>query len=92
VAGGGGLTGESHKRDSGHDFDSGLAWEEESEKGNAFRRLGRGVGGRGGRTTARRSTAATASKRHGGKARKRGKNRPATLLTPRQNSGGGSRQ
>jgi hypothetical protein len=34
------LTGKSRKRDSSHDFDSGLAWEEKSEEGNVFRGLG----------------------------------------------------
>jgi hypothetical protein len=31
------LVGKLRKRDSGHGFDSGLAWEEESEEGNTFR-------------------------------------------------------
>jgi hypothetical protein len=38
--GGGGLAGDSRKRDSGHDFGSGLAWKEESGKGKAARRSG----------------------------------------------------
>jgi hypothetical protein len=34
-----GLVGESRKRDSSHDFGSGLAWEKESKQGNTFRSL-----------------------------------------------------
>jgi hypothetical protein len=37
-----------HKRDSGHDFSSGLAWEKESEEKNAFRGLERGARAREG--------------------------------------------
>jgi hypothetical protein len=62
-----GLVGESHKRGSSHDFDSGLAWEKESENANAFRGLERGAGDRGRRTAARRDTMAIASQRRGGK-------------------------
>jgi hypothetical protein len=36
---GGGLVRKSHKRDSDHDFGSGLAWENESEESNMFRGL-----------------------------------------------------
>jgi hypothetical protein len=77
------LVGKSRKRDSGHGFNSGLAWEKESEEGNAFKGLLRGAGGRGRRTMVRRGTTAmvTASKLHGGKAGKKGGKRPATLLT-----------
>jgi hypothetical protein len=50
-----------------------LAWEKESKEGNAFRDFERGAGGRGRRTTSRRGTAATASKRRGGKGRGKGK-------------------
>jgi hypothetical protein len=34
------LVGKSRKHDSGHCFNSSLAWEEESKEGNAFRGLG----------------------------------------------------
>jgi hypothetical protein len=39
-----GLVGALRKHDSGHDFSSSLAWEKESEEGNAFRGLERGAG------------------------------------------------
>jgi hypothetical protein len=73
MAGGGRLIGESHKRDSDHDFGSGLAWEKDNKEGNAFRGLERGAEGQGRRTTARRGTAVTASKCHGRKRRGKGK-------------------
>jgi hypothetical protein len=44
AAGGGRLAGESCKRDSDHDFISGMAWEKESKEGNAFRGLEWGIG------------------------------------------------
>jgi hypothetical protein len=34
------LVEKSRKRDSGHGFDSGLAWGKESKEGNAFQGLG----------------------------------------------------
>jgi hypothetical protein len=64
---------ESRKRDSNHDFSSGLAWEKESKEGNAFRALEPSVGDQGRRTAARCGTVATVSKRHGGKGRGKGK-------------------
>jgi hypothetical protein len=72
VAGGGELAGESCLCDSGHRFDSGLAWEKESEEGNASKGLGRGARGRGRRTTARCGCGAPVSNRARGKAGTRG--------------------
>jgi hypothetical protein len=69
---GGGLVVKSRIRDSDHDFGSSLAWEKESEEGNAFRGLERGAGGRGRRMTVRCGTAVTASKRHGWRGRGKG--------------------
>jgi hypothetical protein len=40
MADGGGVVGDSRKRDSGHYFDSGLVGEKESEEGDAFKRSG----------------------------------------------------
>jgi hypothetical protein len=73
AAGGGGLVGKSRKCDPGHGFDSGLAWEKESEEGNAFKGSGRGARGRGKQTVAACGRGAPASNRACGKAGKRGK-------------------
>jgi hypothetical protein len=70
--GGSELARESRKRDFGHGFSSGLAWEKESEEENAFRVLEQGVGDRGRGMMVRRGTAATASKRRDGKGRAKG--------------------
>jgi hypothetical protein len=68
-----GLAGESHKRDFGHNFGSGLVWEKENEEGNAFRGLEWDAEDRGKRTAVRRSKVATASECRGRKGRGRGK-------------------
>jgi hypothetical protein len=57
----------------GHDFGSGLVWEKESEEGNAFRSLERGVEDQGRQMAVRRSMVAMASKRTCGKVGERGK-------------------
>jgi hypothetical protein len=84
-----GLATGSRKRDSDHDFSSCLAWEKESEEGNAFRALERGAGnGEGGRRRGaarwrRQANATTGRGEEGGK-------QPERTLTPRWNSGCGS--
>jgi hypothetical protein len=39
------LVAKSRKRDSGHDFGSGLSWKKESKEGNTFSNLELGAGG-----------------------------------------------
>jgi hypothetical protein len=60
------LVRKSRKRDSDHGFDSGLAWEKESEEGNASTGLRRSADGWGRQATARHAGEASASNRaHG---------------------------
>jgi hypothetical protein len=66
------LVGKSRKHDSSHGFDLALAWEKESEEGNASKGLRRGTGGPGRWTAARRDRGAPVSNRARGKTGNRG--------------------
>jgi hypothetical protein len=87
--GGGGLAGESCKRDSGHDSGSGLAWEEQSGKGKAARGSGRRAKARKGRSTVARGMATLVRNRAREKVGKGGEKGRRRCSPPRKASTAG---
>jgi hypothetical protein len=78
------LAGLSRKRNSGHEFNSGLDEENENKMGNAFMGFRRSAGDRGRCTTAVCGTAVTVRSREREKAGGKREKRLARFLTPRR--------
>jgi hypothetical protein len=81
------LVGDPRKRNSSRGFNLGLAWEKESEEGNASTGLRRSAGGWGRQATARCGGEAPASNRARGRTGNIGEEGPVRILTPRRSSG-----